>query len=71
MISTEYLYLILGCFIVTWIPRILPFAFAKKTEFSGKVSFISRLSAFMYFDCLISSEFAKCFNWKTSCTRHS
>ncbi|AYW48313.1 branched-chain amino acid ABC transporter [Tetragenococcus osmophilus] len=36
MISTEYLYLILGCFVVTWIPRILPFAFAKKMNFPAK-----------------------------------
>ncbi|HLQ39838.1 MAG TPA: AzlD domain-containing protein [Tetragenococcus sp.] len=37
MISSEYFYLIAGCFIVTWIPRILPFAFAKKMNFPGKV----------------------------------
>ncbi|AYW50986.1 AzlD domain-containing protein [Tetragenococcus halophilus] len=36
MISTEYLYLMLGCFVVTWIPRILPFAFAKKMHFPEK-----------------------------------
>jgi len=36
MISTEYLYLMLGCFIVTWIPRILPFAFAKRMQFPEK-----------------------------------
>lgn len=36
MISTEYLYLILGCFVVTWVPRILPFAFAKKMNFPAK-----------------------------------
>ncbi|BAK95343.1 AzlD domain-containing protein [Tetragenococcus halophilus] len=36
MISIEYLYLMLGCFVVTWIPRILPFAFAKKMQFPEK-----------------------------------
>ena len=32
MISFEMFLLILGCAIVTWIPRVLPFAFMKKVK---------------------------------------
>lgn len=37
MISSDYFYLLLGSFAVTWIPRILPFVFAKKKNFPAKV----------------------------------
>lgn len=32
MISLEMFLLIIGCAIVTWIPRVLPFAFMKKVK---------------------------------------
>ena len=40
----NYLLLIAGCCIVTWIPRVLPFIFAKKLEFPKKLQlFLSYL----------------------------
>ncbi len=35
--SSSFLLLLAGCCIVTWIPRILPFVFAKKLEFPEKL----------------------------------
>lgn len=44
MVSKSYLILIAGCFVVTWIPRIIPFIFAKKLEFPPKLQlFLSYL----------------------------
>lgn len=41
---SNYFMLIVGCSIVTWIPRILPFVFAKKLEFPKKLElFLSYL----------------------------
>lgn len=38
MISLPILLMILGCGLVTWLPRILPFVFAKKLVFPEKVN---------------------------------
>ncbi|MGX7197102.1 AzlD domain-containing protein [Enterococcus olivae] len=35
--SSTFLLMIAGCFVVTWLPRILPFVFAKKLEFPEKL----------------------------------
>ena len=42
--TRTYLILMAGCFLVTWIPRILPFIFAKKLVFPAKLElFLSYL----------------------------
>ena len=42
--TKTYFILMAGCFIVTWIPRILPFVFAKKLVFPAKLElFLSYL----------------------------
>ena len=38
MISAEFLVLVLGCAVVTWIPRILPFTIADKLVFPEPVN---------------------------------
>uniref|UniRef100_UPI00403F8F98 AzlD domain-containing protein n=1 Tax=Candidatus Enterococcus willemsii TaxID=1857215 RepID=UPI00403F8F98 len=35
--SSTFLIMIAGCFLVTWLPRILPFVFAKRLEFPEKL----------------------------------
>lgn len=35
--NSNYWLLLLGCGLVTWLPRIVPFAFAKKLVFPNKV----------------------------------
>lgn len=67
MISSNILILILGCSIVTWIPRILPFLLAKKLIFPPKVEiFLSYLPLCILFALLIQSLFHfRAGNWPT------
>ncbi len=60
----NYLLLIAGCCIVTWIPRVLPFIFAKKLEFPKKLQlFLSYLPicilAALLFQSLLSVQTGK------------
>ncbi|SRR5699024_6282942 len=58
---SNYLILLIGCGLVTWIPRILPFVFAKKLVFPEKVKlFLDYLPlcilAALFFQSLLISD---------------
>lgn len=56
MLNLNILILILVCSIVTWIPRILPFAFAQKLKFPPRAEiFLSYLPLCILFALLIQS----------------
>ncbi len=56
MISAEFMVLVLGCALVTWIPRILPFTIADKLVFPASVNrFLSYLPLCILTALLIQS----------------